>query len=101
MVEQLIICILNKIKKQKVIVFTTLHIQKEVDLTFRVYLLQLGPVIDILAHEHSLQLLRPKQLHQIWVTHLEEATLELLERILHGCVEDVIYVGIYKLLPGK
>lgn len=100
MVEQFIKCILNKIKKQKVSVFTTLYIQKEVDLTFWVYLFQLSPVIDILAQQHSLQLLRPKQLHQIWVTHLEEATLELLEHILHGCVEDVIYVGIYKRLPG-
>jgi len=50
---------------------------------FRLYLFQLGPVMEVCAHQHFLQLFWSEQLHQILVTHQEEASLELLEHALH------------------
>ena len=50
---------------------------------FGLYLFQPGPVIEVYAHQHLLQLLWSEQLHQILVTHLEEAPLELLKHTFH------------------
>lgn len=64
---------------------------------FWLYLLQFCPIVDLVAHQDSTQLLWPKQLHQISVTHLEEASLELLKHTLHWFIEDIIHVSIHKL----
>lgn len=86
-------------------VINQLQLQRKLDheeLLFFViglYLFQLCPVIEVFAHQHFLQLLWSEQLHQISVTHLEEASPELMEHILHWCVEGMVHIGIHKLLP--
>lgn len=55
--------------------------------------------MEVFAHQHFLQLFWLEQLHQILVTYLEEALLELLKHTLHRCVEGMVHVGLHKLLP--
>ncbi len=68
---------------------------------FPLYLFQFCPIMEVFAHQHLPQLLWPKQLHQISVTHLEEASFELTKHSVHGCIEGMIHISIHKLFPVK
>lgn len=62
-------------------------------------LLQLRPVVVGVPDHHGLQFVGLEQLQDLSAAHLVETRVEVLKERSHRCVENIVDVGVDKLLP--
>lgn len=59
------------------------------------------PIVVCVPDDHGLQFARLEEFQHFPTTHFVETCVEALKERRHGRVEDIIHVGVHKVLPEK